>query len=700
VKEYSTSQIRNVALASHGGAGKTSLTEAILFSAGESNRLGSVDEGTTVSDYNPDEVERKISISTGVVHCFWNDCKLNILDTPGYADFIGEVKAALRVADSVVILISAVTGVEVNTQTVWKFATEYGLPRCFYVNRLDREHADFDKALRMARERFGDRVLPLQLPVNPGVDFDSILELLPLKLIKFAKDKTGQYTETAVPAELKPRAEEWREKLMEAAAESDDELLEKFLDKGSLTEEEFRRGVRAGILSKKIFPVLCGAATANIGTRPLMDFLTQFAPSPIDRGAVEATKPTGNEKVTREPKPEAPVAALVFKTVSEPHVGELSFFRVYSGTMKSGMELFNPNRNVVEKIGTIYLMNGKNRKEVGQLPPGDIGAVVKLRDTHTGNTLCDRREPAILKGVELPEPVIRVAIEPKSKGDEEKISAGLAALHEEDPTFVAQYDPELGQTIISGQGELHLDIVVKRLKDKFGVDVNLVEPKIPYRETIKATAEAQGKYKRQTGGRGQYGDVWLRIEPLPRGGGFEFVDAIVGGVVPGKYIPAVEKGIREAMAEGVIAGYPATDFRITLFDGTYHPVDSSDLAFKIAGSLGFKNAFKEAKPTLLEPIYDLEVIVPEEYLGDVMGDLSSRRGKILGIQAEGHLQVIKAKVALAELHRYSTSLRSMTQGQGIYRMKFSHYEELPREITDKLVAEYEARKEKGELKRT
>ena len=688
-----TEKIRNVTLVSHGGVGKTTLAEALAFTAGVTNRLGRVEDGSTLSDYHPDEIERKISITTSLLAFNWHGHKINLLDTPGYSDFLGEVKGALRVADLAAVLVHAVNGIEVGTEQVWQFAEEYGLPKVILLNRLDNEHAAFDKILENLRKNYGNGVVPVHLPVNPGENFNSFIDLISMKLVTYQKDGSGKEERADIPAEWQDRAQEAREKLIEAAAESNDEILEKYFEAGELTPEEFQQGLREGILQGTVLPVLCVGGYDNIGSKEFLDFVVKFGPSPVDRGSVEGKDPASGEKKVRKPDPAEPLAALVFKTESEPHVGEFSFFRIYSGTMKTGDEVFNPNRNATEKIGQIFAINGHHRKDVGIMAAGDIGAVVKLKNTHTGDTLCDKKDPILLEDIRFPEPVIRVAIVPKSKGDEEKISSGLAALHEEDPTFVVEYDPELKQTIIQGQGEMHLDIVVKRLKDKFGVDVDLAEPKIPYRETIKGKAQVQGKYKRQSGGRGQYGDVWIKLEPKGRGEGYEFVDAIVGGVVPSKYIPAVDKGIQETMAEGVLAGYPVVDVKVTLYDGSYHSVDSSDLAFKIAASMAFKKAFVEAKPVLLEPIYDVEVRVPEEFLGDVMGDLSSRRGKIMGIEAEGNFQVIRAKVPLAELYKYSTTLRSLTQGRGIHRRKFSHYEEVPPDIAEKIIEKAKAEKE-------
>ena len=693
MKEYPTEKIRNIGLISHATVGKTTLADAILFTAGVVNRIGSVDDGTTVSDYHADEIERKFSISTSLMHAFWNDHKINIVDTPGYSDFVGEVHGAMRVVDTAVVLVNAVAGIEVGTESVYKIAAENNAARIFFVNRCDKEHADFDQCVNAIRESFGNKAIPVQLAVNPGEGFNTIIDLISMKALTF--DEKGKATAGDIPGEWQDRAQEARENLIEAVAETDDELLEKFFDAGELSEQELQAGLRKGIASREIFPILCGAASSAKGVGQLLDFVVQYCPDPSFIGEVVGTKPGSDEEVRFPANTDAPVAVQIFKTMSEMHLGEMSLFRVFSGKVQSGHEYFNATRNSTEKVGQIYLLNGKSRSEVGQLPAGDLGAVVKLRDTHTGDTLCEKSHPIVLPAIQFPEPVIRVALEPKTKGDEDKIGVGLSALQKEDPSIVVSVDPELHQTIVAGQGELHLDIVVKRLQEKYNVQVEMVEPKIPYRETIRSKAEGQSKYKKQTGGRGQYGDVFLRLEPLPRGSEFEFVDQIVGGVVPSKYIPAVEKGVREAMAEGVIAGYPVVDVKVTLYDGSYHSVDSSDMAFKIAASMGFKKLFKEANPVILEPIYDVEVVVPEEYMGDVMGDISSRRGKIIGTEAEGHFQVIKAKVPLAELYKYSTKLRSLTQGRGIHRRKFSHYEEVPREIQDKLVEEYNKAREQG-----
>jgi elongation factor G len=693
VKDYTVDKIRNVGLVSHGGVGKTSLAEAMLFSAGEINRLGTIDDGTTVSDYSSDEIDRKISISSSILHLSWKNHKINIVDTPGYSDFVGEVIGALQVCDTAVILVNGVAGIEVGTETVFRLAEQKKIPRVFFVNRLDKEHADFNKVLEMTQKRFGNSVVAIQFPVNEGEGFDSVVDIVKMKMLRFEKNKSGKFTEEPIPADLADQAADLRNSLMETISENDEELLNIFCDVGELTDEQLKTGLRNEIIKGNVLPVVCGAATENIGVLQLLDLISSGCPSPLDRPKVEGLKPKTSETITREISADAPLSALVFKTMSEPHVGELSFFRVFSGSIKTGSEVLNATKGVIEKIGQIYLMNGKARKEIGQVNVGDMGAIVKLKGTSTGDTLCDKANPILLPEIKFPEPVIRVAVVPKAKGDEEKISTGLHTIQDEDPTFKVVIDPELKQIIVHGQGELHLDIIIKRLKEKYGVEVDIVEPKIPYRETIKGKAEGAHKYKKQSGGRGQYGDVSLRIEALPRGQGYEFVDAIVGGVIPGKYIPAVEKGIKEALAGGVIAGYPVVDVKVTLYYGSYHTVDSSDMAFKIAGSMCFKKIFKEAKPVLLEPIYDIEVQVPEEYMGDVMGDISSRRGKIQGMDAEGPFQIIKAKVPLAELYRYSTTLRSLTQGRGVHRRKFSHYEEVPKEAADKIIAQVEVAKE-------
>lgn len=696
VKEYPTEKIRNIGLIGHGGSGKTSFAEAILYSAGVTTRLGRVQEGNTVSDYHPDEIAQQVSINLSLLHCEWKNVKVNIIDMPGYADFIGEVKSGLKVSDTALLFVKAVEGVEIGTETAWESAKETGNSIIFIVNKLDAEHSNFDNVVSQIMERFGHEAIVVQFPVNQGTNFDSIVDLIRMKVLKFSKDLSGNYTESEIPQDLKDKAEKLREKLVESIAETDEELLNKFFEQGGLTEEELRSGFINALAERKIFPIFCADAYHNIGVKPILDFIVDYCPSPNMR-TVEATfKGDSSQTVKLNYNSSGEPVIFVFKTVSEAHVGEFSFFKVFSGTISRGIDLVNQSNGTSERLSQLYVMNGKERKEVQKFCAGDIGAVVKLKNTHTNDTLSSKTFPVVISPINFPEPVIQFAIVSKNKGEEEKIAAGLHALHEEDPTFVFTVDNELQQTLISGQGETHLMIIAKRLKEKYGVEVELGEPKIPYRETIKGKAREQGKYKRQTGGRGQYGDVWLVLEPLPRGAGFEFVDAIVGGVVPRNYIPAVEKGVRDTMAKGVLAGYPVIDVKVTLDYGSYHPVDSSDLAFQIAASMAFKKAFMNANPVLLEPIYEIEVKVPEEYMGSVIGDISSRRGKVIGMSAEGPYQVVKAYVPQKELYRYSSALRSLTQGRGIFTARFSHYEEVPKEIADKIIAEAQKQRESVE----
>jgi elongation factor G len=700
MKEYTPDHIRTVSLIGHGGAGKTSLSEAMLFSAGSTTRLGKVEEGNTVSDYHPDEIDRQISINTSLLFSEWKACKINILDTPGYTDFTGEVKAALRVSETALLFLKGVEGVEVGTEIVGKYTNELRNATVFVVNKLDHENADFDKVVKQAHDMISHDVIPVQFPVNQGAGFDSIADVVRLKLLKFVPGGNGKYVEENIPDDVKSRADELRQQLIELVAETDESLLNKYIEQGALTDEEFSRGLKAGIRDRKVFPLLCAASTSNVGVSSLMDFIVDFCPAPSDMGDLHGTAPSshnGDERqdIVVKQDPNGPPSLFVFKTVSESHVGELSFFKVCSGTIASGSDMVNESNGKPERLAQIYGMNGKERKEVSSLMAGDIGSVVKLKDTHTNNTLSSKTFPVVYKPIEFPEPVFHAAILPKAKGDEDKISTGIHSLHQEDPTFLFRVDPEVHQTIISGQGEMHLNIVVKRLKQKFNVDVDLVEPKVAYRETIKAIVkDAEYKHRKQSGGHGQYGHVHLRLEPLKRGQGFEFLDEIVGGVVPGKFVPAVEKGVVETMKEGVLAGYPVVDVRVALHYGSYHDVDSSEMAFKIAGSQAFKKGFMEAKPILLEPIDNVEVKVPEDAMGEVMGDISGRRGKILGMETAGHYQVIRAQVPASELHSYATVLRSKTGGRGIFKASMSHYEEVPREQAEKIIQSSEKNKHK------
>jgi elongation factor G len=693
-KDYTVDKIRNIALIGHGGAGKTTLTESLMFVSGAANRMGRVEDGSTISDYHSDEIERKISINSALLHTDWQGTKINILDTPGYSDFTGEVISSLYVADLAVVVLKAVEGVEVGTEIVWNYTKAMQVPALLVINKLDNENSEFDHAIETAKERFGHDVTIVQFPVNQGLPFDAVVDVLKMKLLKFNREGSGKFIESDIPADLQQKAGQLHEELIEKIAETDETMMNKFFEDGTLKDTDLENGLRTAILDRKIFPVFCAAASMGIGISTLMNFIVTYGQSPKDRGAMKATNLNDKKEIDVEPDETKEPSLFVFKTVSEEHVGELSFFRVYSGAVTAGMDLVNQSNGKNERLGQLFVMNGKERQEIAKLVAGDIGAAVKLKDTHTNNTLSSRAFPVLYAPIVFPDPVIRMAIRSRTKGDEDRMANGLHSLHEEDPTFVISVDGQLSQTVISGQGELHLLIVTKRLKQKYAVDVDLSEPKIPYKEAIRGVvADVEYKHKKQTGGRGQYGHVHLKIEPKPRGAGFEFEDAIVGGVVPGRFVPAVEKGVVESMQRGVLAGYEVVDVKVTIFDGTYHAVDSDEHSFKIAGAMAFKKGFMEAKPVLLEPINIVEVTVPEEYMGDVMGDLSGRRGKIQGMESEGHFQKIKASIPMSELHKYSTILRSMTQGRGVYKTKFSHYDEMPREQAEKVIAAGEKEKE-------
>ena len=692
MKEYTIDKIRNIGVVGHGGTGKTSLVEAMLFVGKVTSRLGNIDSGNTVSDYFADEIERKISISTTLGHLDWQGSKVNLIDMPGYTDFYGEVIGGLRAADTALIVINGVAGVEVGTDIVWRIASDYNIPRAFFVNRMDKEHADFSKCVADIRENYSNHAIPMTLSWGDGLSFKGVIDLLKMKAFTF--DKDGSAKAEDIPADLKDTAQEWHDKMVEAAAESDEELMEKYFDKGALSDDEIIAGLSKGIADRSIYPIFCGSAATLAGISTVLDDIIKIFPTPDY--AVEIKGMDGDKEVVKKISPETETSVFIFKTISEPHVGELSFFKVFSGTLKTGDDLTNTKNRETERIGQIYALNGKERSEVGVVSAGDIGALVKLKFTHTGDTLAAKNSPIAYEPIAFPKPVIQMAIKAKTKGDEDKIGAGLAKLREEDPTIAMVVDSELRQTVLSGQGELHLDVVTHRLERKYNVQVELVKPRIPYKSTIRKKIEVQGKYKRQSGGRGQYGDCWLRIEPIPRGGDFEFVNAVVGGVIPSKYLPAVEKGIQEARMEGGLANTKVVDFKITCYDGSYHNVDSSDMSFKIAASMGFKDGFSKADPDLIEPIFNVEISVPEEYMGDVMGDISSRRGKIMGMDPEGKNQRIKAQVPQSELYKYSTSLRSMTQGRGTYSCEFSHYEEVPRDTSEKMIGEIEREKEQEE----
>jgi elongation factor G len=688
-----TGKIRNVGVVGHGGVGKTSLVETLLFTAGAVSRLGKVDDGTTTTDFDPDEIKRKISINTAVAYCDFKGHRVNLIDTPGYGDFIADARAGLRVVEAAVVVVDAVAGVQVQTEKVWKFAAEFELPRAIVVNRLDRERADFFRTLESLTRRLKGRIVPVHIPIGEESGLRGFVDLVTQRATLYAD---GKAADAAIPADIADRAKEWREKLVEAAAETDDDLLTKYLEEGSLDEPEMIRALRAGITQGKIVPVLCAAASKGIGGQALLELIIHEFPSPADRGEVAGTDLKAKQAGVRGPDPKAPVSALVFKTLSDPHIGKLTLFRVCSGTLRADSTLLNPGRGTRERMGHVSWLQGKTQKNVETLGSGEIGVAQKLKETQTGDTLCDEAQPFELPRITFPEPAINFAIQPKTRGDEDKISNALSRIAEEDPTVHHHFDPETKQLLISGVGSLHVEMTVERMKRKYNVDVSLLPPRIPYKETVKGRAEGQGKYKKQTGGRGQYGDTWLRVEPMTRGGGFEFVDDIFGGAVPRNFIPSVEKGVRDCMKKGILAGYPVVDVRVTLYDGSYHDVDSSDMAFQIAASLGLQKVFMEAHPILLEPVMNVEVTTPAEVAGDIIGDMNSRRGRIVGMEPSGETAVVRASAPMAEMLTYESSLRSMTGGRGGYSMEFSHYEEVPVFLAEKIVKEARADKEKAE----
>jgi len=682
MKEYQTKQLRNIAFLSHGSAGKTSLAEALLFDTGAINRLGRVDEGTTVSDYDEEEIRRHISLSTSVVPCEWNGYKINVLDTPGYLDFVGEVKGAVRVADGALILLDAASGVEVGTDLVWGYADEQNLPRLVFVNKMDRENANFKRCLDALKEKFEADFIPIQLPIGSQDDFEGVVDLIALKAYRGSQAEEGE-----IPASLQDKIDDYRLQLIEAAAESEDELIVKYLEEEELTEEEIRRGLKARIADGSLVPVLCGSATANIGVQPLLQAIIEYLPSPAEGKEIVGTSPATGEEETLEPNELSPLAVLAFKNLADPYVGKLTYFRVYSGLMESDSRVFNSRSGEMERIGQLYILRGKDQIPAAGVRSGDIGAVAKLGNTSTGDTLCDKGHPIVLSPPIFPSPVFSVAVHPKTKSDLDKMSTTLARLTEEDPTLQVAREPSTNQTILSGMGESHVDIATRRLLQKFGVNITTSVPKVPYRETITKTTSAQGRHKKQTGGRGQFGDVFIRFEPLPRDSGFEFVDEIRGGAVPNSYIPAVEKGLREIVEKGVLAGYPTTDFRAALYDGSFHTVDSSEIAFKLAAHLAFKKGIPDASPVLLEPIMNFTITIPEGFTGDVLGDLNSRRARVQGMDQQRGMAIITAQAPLAEMQRYATDLRSITQGRGLYSMEFSHYEEVPTHVAQKIIEE-------------
>ncbi|HXI70598.1 MAG TPA: elongation factor G [Verrucomicrobiae bacterium] len=685
MKNYPPADIRNFAIVGHASSGKTMLSEAMLRCAGVISRMGRIADGSTVSDYHVSEKQRQISVSASLMHVEWAAKKFNLIDTPGYLDFISEGLGALRVGDFALVVLHAQHGPGVGTDRVWHYATNYGIPKMIAVNALDREHVDFEAVLKSAQEHFGRHVFPLSVPVNAGPGFNLVLDVLRNEIVTYAADGSGKYTEAPATGEWADKVKELHRELIEHIAESDDALMNKYFESGSLSEEEFRAGIHAAVQKELFIPLFAISAETNVGVARLMDFIAKYGSSPVDRKNVPALDANGDE--TEVLLANGETVAYVFKTMSEAHFGELSFFRVYSGTVATGADLFNSDRTITERVGQIFLLNGQNREIAAAIGAGDIGAVVKLKDTHTGNTLCTPKHPVTLPKVVYPKPNIHAALVAGMKGEEDKIATGLAALREEDPTFLYVVDGELHQTIISAQGELHLEVVADRLRRRHNVHVELGEPRVKYRETIKGRAESKYRHKKQTGGAGQFAEVWMRIEPKPRDSGVEFTQSLVGQNVDRNFVPSVEKGVQQVCTEGVIAGCRVTDVKIDFYDGKMHPVDSKDIAFQIAGYFAFKEAFTAARPVLLEPIETVEIHVPDSFMGKVMGDLSSRRGKILGIEAEGAFQVIKASVPTKELYHYSSTLRSLTGGSGVHTEEFSHYEEMPPDAAEKVIAD-------------
>jgi elongation factor G len=683
-------KIRNIAVIAHGGAGKTSLAEAILFNAKAIDRMGKIEDGNTVTDFEPEEINRTISISSAVVFCDWNGFRLNIIDTPGLINFIEDTKSCLSVADGAVVVLDATSGIKAETAKIWKFADDYEVPRIIFVNKMDRENASFQTALETIEKAYEISAIPLNTPIGTESNFEGVVDLVTMKAVTY---KNGNPIEGDIPESLKSESEEYRKKLVEKVAESDDELLEKYLEGTDPTDDEIKKGIRECSMSRAFIPVVCGSATKNIGIRQLFDTVLTCLPSPSEKALLTpltGKNPKTGEEVTRNPERSDPLSFRVFKTLADPFAGKITIFRVYSGVLRSDSNVYNVTRDSKEKIGSMFYLLGKKQVPVKEVGPGEIAAVAKLKDVQTGDSLSDAGHPILFAPVNFTDPMISYAIDPKSRGDEDKVSTGLQRLLEEDPTLKFHRDAESAEMILSGMGQMHLEVTLEKLKRKFGAEVIMKTPKIPYRETIRATASAQGKYKKQSGGRGQYGDCWIKIEPLQSGSGFEFDNQIVGGVIPRQYIPAVEKGIIEKMKEGLIAGYPVIDMKATLYDGSYHNVDSSEMAFKIAGSMALQKAVQSAKGVILEPIVKVEVSTPEDYLGNVIGDLNAKRGKVQGVESgTGGDQKITALVPMAEMLTYANQLNALTSGRGMYTMEASHYEEVPAHIAKKLVEKRE-----------
>ena len=686
-------RMRNIGIAAHIDAGKTTTTERILYYTGRTHKLGEVHEGTATMDWMEQEQERGITITSAATTCEWRDTQINIIDTPGHVDFTAEVERSLRVLDGAVAVFDAVAGVQPQSETVWRQADKYNVPRICFINKMDRVGADFYHSVDTILERLKCRPVAVQLPIGAEDQFKGVVDLVEMKALTWRDETLGsRYDKVEIPADLAEKAKEYREKMIEAISEFDDKLFEKFIEGQPISNDEIRAGIRKATTALKIFPVICGTAFKNKGVQTMLDAIVDYLPSPVDIPPVEGTDIEDPEKVlTRKADDKQPFSALVFKIMTDPYVGQLAFFRVYSGTLKSGDSVYNVAKGRKERIGRLLRMHANKREEIQEIVAGDICAAVGLKTVSTGDTICDDQHPIVLESIEFPTPVIQLAVEPKTKADQEKMGMAIQKLAQEDPTFRVNTDPETGQTILSGMGELHLEIIVDRMMREFGVGANVGKPQVAYRETIRKNAEAEGRHVRQTGGKGQYGHVKIRVEPLAAGAGFEFEDAIVGGRVPREFIGPTEVGIKEALEGGILAGYPMSDLKVTLYDGSYHDVDSSEMAFKIAGSLAIKDAAKKAKPVLLEPIMSVEVVVPEQYMGDVIGDLNSRRGRIEGMQLRGTTQIIKAMVPLSEMFGYATELRSRTQGRGSFTMHFGKYEEVPGGLAEEIVSKVQGK---------
>ncbi|ANU24674.1 elongation factor G [Planococcus donghaensis] len=684
-REFSLDKTRNIGIMAHIDAGKTTTTERILYYTGRIHKIGETHEGASQMDWMEQEQERGITITSAATTASWREHRVNIIDTPGHVDFTVEVERSLRVLDGAVTVLDAQSGVEPQTETVWRQATTYGVPRIVFINKMDKIGADFLYSVGTLHERLQANAHPIQLPIGAEDEFSAIIDLVEMNARFYANDLGTEITEGEIPEEYKELAEEWHTKLVEAVAELDEELMEKYLSGEEITVEELKAGIRKGTLDVEFYPVVCGTAFKNKGVQLMLDAVIDYLPSPLDVPPMTGVLPDSDEEVLRKPDESEPFSALAFKVMTDPYVGKLTFFRVYSGSLKSGSYVQNSSKGKRERVGRILQMHANSREEIAEVYCGDIAAAIGLKDTSTGDTLSDEKHQVILERMVFPEPVISLSVEPKSKADQDKMGQALAKLQEEDPTFRAHTDQETGQTIIAGMGELHLDILVDRMRREFNVEANVGEPQVSYRETFRQSAKVEGKFVRQSGGRGQFGHVWIEFSPNEEGAGFEFENGIVGGVVPREYIPAVEAGLRDSLDNGVIAGYPLIDIKARLFDGSYHDVDSNEMAFKVAASMALKNAISKVNPVLLEPLMRVEVVIPEEYLGDIMGDITSRRGRVEGMEARGNAQVVRAMVPLAQMFGYATSLRSNTQGRGVFSMHFDHYEEVPKSISEEII---------------